>query len=99
MPKLNRELAVQIETLKVMKESDIDTTDIPPLTGWNHAVVGRFYRPLKRPLTIRLDADVLAWLKSQGKGYQTRINAILRNAMEYAMEHPEPESCKAKDRR
>ena len=46
------------------------------------AVVGRFYRPIKKSLTIRVDADVLAWLKSDGKGYQTRINNLLRNAMD-----------------
>ncbi len=45
-------------------------------------MVGKFYRPIKKPLTIRLDADVLAWLKSQGKGYQTRLNRWLRTAME-----------------
>jgi uncharacterized protein (DUF4415 family) len=42
----------------------------------------KFYRPIKKSLTIRLDADVLAWLKGQGKGYQTRINGLLREAME-----------------
>jgi len=45
-------------------------------------VVGKFYRPIKKPLTIRLDADVLDWLRGQGKGYQTRINALLRSSME-----------------
>jgi uncharacterized protein (DUF4415 family) len=46
-------------------------------------VVGKFYRPIKKSLTIRIDFDVLAWLKGQGKGkgYQTKINGILREAM------------------
>ncbi len=48
----------------------------------DRAVVGKFYRPIKKSLTIRLDADVLAWLKAQGSGYQTRINKLLRSAME-----------------
>jgi uncharacterized protein (DUF4415 family) len=65
-----------------MKDSEIDTTDIPLVSDWSRPVVGKFYRPIKKPLTIRLDADVLAWLKEGGNGYQTRINAILRNAME-----------------
>jgi uncharacterized protein (DUF4415 family) len=43
---------------------------------------GKFYRPIKRPVTIRVDADVLAWFKRQGRGYQTRINKLLREAME-----------------
>ncbi|MEN8336316.1 BrnA antitoxin family protein, partial [Acinetobacter pittii] len=42
---------------------------------------GQFYRPVKQQTSVRLDADVLAWLKAQGKGYQTRMNKILREAM------------------
>jgi uncharacterized protein (DUF4415 family) len=76
--------ADEIRALKRMKDRQIDTTDIPPVLDWSKAVVGKFYRPIKKPLTIRLDADVLAWLKGQGKGYQTRINALLRSSMERA---------------
>ena len=65
-----------------MRDRDIDLTDIPEIRDWSKAVVGRFYRPIKESLTIRLDADVLAWLRSNGKGYQTRINTILREAMQ-----------------
>src|SRR5204863_9990263 len=72
----------EIGALKRMKDSEIDTADIPPVLDWSRAVVGKFYRPIKKPLTIRLDADVLAWLKGQGRGYQTRINALLRSSME-----------------
>jgi uncharacterized protein (DUF4415 family) len=82
LQKVNADRAREIRALKRMKDSDIDTTDIPPISDWSRAVVGKFYRPIKKPLTIRLDADVLAWLKGQGKGYQTRINALLRTAME-----------------
>jgi uncharacterized protein (DUF4415 family) len=64
-----------------MKDEDIDFTDIPEKTDWSKAVVGKFYRPRKKSLTVRIDADVLAWLKAQGKGYQTRLNALLREAM------------------
>ena len=74
--------ADEIRALKRMKDREIDTSDTPPVLDWSKAVVGKFYRPLKKPLTIRLDADVLAWLKGQGKGYQTRINALLRSSME-----------------
>ena len=63
------------------KNQDIDLSDIPEVTDWSKAVVGKFYRPIKKSLTIRIDADVLAWLKRQGKGYQTKINGILREAM------------------
>lgn len=44
-----------------------------------------FYRPLKRPVTLRLDADVLAWFKKDGRRYQTRINGALRKVMEREM--------------
>jgi uncharacterized protein (DUF4415 family) len=64
-----------------MKDSDIDLTETPEIKDWSKAVVGKFYRPIKKSLTIRLDADVLAWVKAEGKGYQTRINGILRKAM------------------
>lgn len=63
--------------------SQIDLSDIPELTAkfWQNAVRNPFYRPVKRQLTLRLDADVIAWLRRQGKGYQTRANALLREAM------------------
>jgi uncharacterized protein (DUF4415 family) len=69
--------------LASMTDDKIDYSDIPPLTDrfWKHAVSNPFYRPVKLQLTVRLDADVVAWLREQGKGYQTRINALLRAAM------------------
>jgi len=74
--------ADEIRALKRQKDREINTADLPPTADWSKAVIGKFYRPIKKPLTIRLDADVLFWLKGQGKGYQTRINTILRNVME-----------------
>jgi uncharacterized protein (DUF4415 family) len=60
----------------------LDLSDIPEITDWSNAIRhGQFYRPVKQQTSIRLDADVLAWFKAQGKGYQTRINEILRDAM------------------
>jgi len=47
--------------------------------------IGDLYRPLKRPVTLRLDADVIAWFKKDGRRYQTRINAALRKVMEREM--------------
>ena len=69
--------------LASMPDDKIDYSDIPRLTErfWKHAVRNPFYRPVKLQLTVRLDADVVAWLRDQGKGYQTRINALLRAAM------------------
>jgi uncharacterized protein (DUF4415 family) len=82
MRKVDDNRAREIRALKRLKDREIDTADIPALSDWSKAVVGKFYRPIKKPLTIRIDADVLLWLKSGGRGYQTRINAMLRSAME-----------------
>lgn len=81
MKKLTRTQTKDIANLRKVKDEDIDPSDIPEQLDWSNAVVGKFYRPVKQSLTIRLDADVIAWLKSQGAGYQTRINSLLRNAM------------------
>ena len=81
MTKIDTKQAKELRNLEKMKQNDIDLSDLPEVRDWDGAVVGKFYRPIKKPLTLRVDADVLAWLKSQGKGYQTRINEILRSAM------------------
>jgi uncharacterized protein (DUF4415 family) len=60
----------------------IDYSDIPPLSDEFFAKATAAWPPAKQQLTIRLDADVLNWLKANGRGYQTRINRILRAAME-----------------
>lgn len=74
----------ELAALAGKTDEDIDLSDIPATTheDWAGAVRGKFYRPIKRQLTVRVDADVLAWLKRDGdKGYQKRLNAILRDAM------------------
>ncbi len=81
MNKVTRKQAREIRTLVAIRDQDIDLSDLPEVRDWREAVVGKFYRPIKKPLTIRLDADVLAWLKAPGRGYQTRINNLLRTAM------------------
>ena len=83
LPPLTEEQKIRINKLAKMKDEDIDLSDIPELTDdfWKNAQRGRFFKPMKESTTVRLDADILAWLKSAGKGYQTRINAILRHAM------------------
>ncbi len=82
MSKLTRKQTKEIRALSQMKDSKINVDDARELPHWDRAVVGKFYRPIKKSLTIRIDADVLAWLRSQGKGYQTRLNSLLRAAME-----------------
>ena len=67
-----------------MKDSDIDYSDIPPLGDEFFEKAKVAWPPMKKQLTIRLDTDVLDWLQANGRGYQTRINRILRAAMESA---------------
>jgi uncharacterized protein (DUF4415 family) len=73
----------ELRALAAMSDDEIDTSDIPelPAGAWKDAVRGRFYRPVKQAVSMRLDADVIAWLKRAGKGYQTRANQILRQRM------------------
>ena len=65
-----------------MRDRDIDFSDIPPLDKTFLKRATTNWPPAKKQLTIRLDADVLDWLKGHGRGYQTRINRILRVVME-----------------
>ena len=71
----------ELAALLRLRDQDIDTSNIAEVKDWSRAVVGKFFRPIKEPVTLRIDADVLAWLKSEGPGYQTRINTLLREAM------------------
>lgn len=70
----------------------VDASDIPPLDAgfFASAVRNPFFRPVKQSTTVRLDADVLAWLRAKGPGYQTRLNAILREAMIKDVAKPAP---------
>ena len=90
LPLLTEAQQAELPALAKRGEDSIDTSDIQPLSDvqWANAVRGRFYKPIKMPTTVRVDADVLAWLKSQGKGYQTRINGILREAMLHSLHKP-----------
>lgn len=65
-----------------MRDAEIDYSDLPPLDKTFLTKATTIWPPPKKQLTIRLDEDVLSWLKAQGKGYQTRINRILRVVME-----------------
>ena len=76
----------ELTALAGRPEEKIDFSDIPPTSAedWSGSVRGKFYRPIKQQLTVRIDADILAWLKRDGdKGYQKRLNAILRDAMQH----------------
>ena len=82
-PKLTPEQEAELAALAAMPDEEIDFSDIPETTEamWKDAIVGKFYRPIKKQVTVRIDADILAWLQSGGAGYQTRLNQLLREAM------------------
>ena len=72
---------VDLAALETIPDAEIDTSDIPEVVNWPDAQRGLFYRPVKKQITLRLDADVLAWFKRTapgGRGYQTEINRALR---------------------
>jgi uncharacterized protein (DUF4415 family) len=85
LPPLTDAQRANLRALSARPDSEIDTRDIPVLTDAEWAkterVRGHLYRPVKRIVTARLDGDVLEWLKSSGRGYQSRMNAILRREM------------------
>ncbi|MDR1242919.1 MAG: BrnA antitoxin family protein [Deltaproteobacteria bacterium] len=83
LPSLTEERKVELKALAEKPDNKIDYSDIPPLDEafWTRAVPNPFFKPVKIHASVRIDADVLTWLKSQGKGYQTRMNTILREAM------------------
>ena len=75
------DVQAQIRALEVLPDDEIDTTDAPEILDWSDARRGVFYRPVKRQITLRLDADIIAWFKAHargGRGYQTDINGALR---------------------
>ena len=79
---LTRKQRAEIEALADLPDEAIDLSDIPEVRDWSGAERGRFYRPVKQQLTLRLDADVVAWFKRHargGRGYQTDINRALRD--------------------
>ncbi len=82
-PPLTEAQKKRFDVLRNMPDSEIDSSDIPPLDEkfWKNAVRNPFYKPTKTSTTVRIDSDVLHWLRAQGKGYQSRINAILRREM------------------
>jgi len=89
VPPLTAAEQAELKALAERPDSEIDYSDIPPLTEdfWQRAVLWKdvaksdLYKPKKITVTAKLDADIVAWLKTQGRGYQTRMNAILRHTM------------------
>ena len=73
-----------MKELEQMPESDINFTDIPEVrtnTFSNKSGIASLFKPVKQQITLRLDSDIIAWAKSGGAGYQSRINAALREML------------------
>jgi uncharacterized protein (DUF4415 family) len=81
MRKLSVEQKRDIAAISAMRDEDIDLSEMPEVLDWSGAEMGKFYRPPKKSVTMRLDGAILEWLKGYGKGYQTRVNLLLRHAM------------------
>lgn len=87
MTKVTRDISAELAAIDAMTDEDIDYSDIPPVRDWTGAVRGKFYRPEKQAVTIRLDADVVDWFKGREARYQTSVNRVLR---EYMLSHRKP---------
>lgn len=92
MKKLTKAQLRDIRAIAAQKDADIDFSDAPAVLDWSGAEIGKFYRPPKTPVTLRLDADIVEWLKSAGPGYQTRANGLLRHAMLHYKRPPSQKS-------
>jgi uncharacterized protein (DUF4415 family) len=82
-----RSVQAEVAALAATPDAAIDVNDIPEVRDWSGATRGRFYRPVKQVVTIRLDADVVAWFKQRDTRYQTAVNRVLR---EYMAGHAAP---------
>lgn len=88
LPPLTDAQQAELKALSDLPDSAIDYSDSPPLGDafWKNGIRNPFYKKsTQTSTTVRVDSDVLAWLKSQGTGYRTRINAILREAMLHSL--------------
>jgi uncharacterized protein (DUF4415 family) len=84
-PKITPELIAESERLGALTDDTIDLSDMPEVTDWSNWTRGKFYRPVKRQVTLRLDADLIEWFKAKqggARGYQTAINAALRKVVD-----------------
>jgi len=84
LPKVSKKDLARVDAIK---DEEIDCSDIPEATAFSNFrpwEQRQMFKPVKVAVTCKLDADIVAWLKQDGKGYQTRLNTILRKAMAHA---------------
>jgi uncharacterized protein (DUF4415 family) len=83
-PEMTPEILAQLAAINAMPDDTIDTSEMPEVTDWTNWTRGDLYRPVKKQVTLRLDADLIAWFKAKqgsARGYQTAINAALRKSV------------------
>ncbi len=82
---LTAERKAELEALAALPDDRIDMREMPEVRDRSKARRGILFRPIKQQLTLRLDADLVEWFKDHAgpdsKGYQSRINAVLREYM------------------
>src|SRR5258708_23658008 len=81
MRRLKKEQRGDIRDIAAKRKEDIDFSDAPAVLDGSGGEIGKFYRQTKKRVTMRLNSDVIAWLKADGRGYQTKANWVLRHAM------------------
>lgn len=77
-PPMSQDLLRELSTIETMSNAEIDTNDIPERLDWSDAEVGKFYKPIKTQISLRVDTDVLSWFKSRSKQYTSMMNQALR---------------------
>ena len=97
LPPISPERAAELRAMAERSDSEIDLGDAPELDaeGWRNAIPGKFFRPLKTQITIRVDEDVLHWLKSGGSGYQSLREAMVREQKDETARQPKAEAISA----
>lgn len=88
---LSPEQKAELQALAALPDEQIDTTEMPEVVDWSGARRGALYRPIKRQITLRIDADLIEWFRSRtrgGEGYQTNINCALREYVERHRREP-----------
>jgi uncharacterized protein (DUF4415 family) len=81
MRELTKEPKRDIQAIAAKRDREIAFSDAPQVLDWSAAEIDKFYRPAKKSVTIRIDSDVIAWLKSDAEAIQTKANWLLRHAM------------------
>jgi len=96
---MNPRQKAELAALAKLPDTAIDTHDVPELTNWQNAEIGKFYRPRKQIVTMRLDADIISWFKARSRKYQTAVNQVLRDYVTDGGRRPAARLSNAKSRK